>query len=325
MNDDDYDSGGDSTDGDDETVDSCEAYISFESTRDPSSKLEESISFSWPGIYDDDDDDDEDEDEDGNGGSVDDGGGSRRRRGRKLRKVILSTLLEEGDLSPLFDGATWAGTRLWAAAVRAAQYLSGRLPATPPGTSEEEEEEEEEEDGSSSDHRSILGDAIVRMPTTETAAAGDGDRGGIGGDEYDAARARTATTLSVLELGCGLGVPGMILHLMGCDVVLTDQAGILSQLERNVAANFGAAAATATGGDGGEDDGGGGGDDDDGPRRRRRPRRRRDGRGATVRAMPLSWSRDGARRLAEDLGRGGAGFDVVVNCDCVYEPLYGKR
>ena len=128
MNDDDYDSGGDSTDGDDETVDSCEAYISFESTRDPSSKLEESISFSWPGIYDDDDnddDDDDDEDEDGNGGSVDDGGGSRRRRGRKLRKVILSTLLEEGDLSPLFDGATWAGTRLWAAAVRAPARARG--------------------------------------------------------------------------------------------------------------------------------------------------------------------------------------------------------
>jgi hypothetical protein len=116
--------------------------------------------------------------------------------------------------------------------------------------------------------------------------------------------------------------------------VLTDQPDILSQLERNVHVNFGTGETTTTtttargggrgGGEGDDGDdygGGGGGGGGDGPRRRRNARG-----GATIRAMPLSWSRDGARRLAEDVGReGGGGFDVVVNCDCVYEPLYGKR
>ena len=51
-------------------------------------------------------------------------------------------------------------------------------------------------------------------------------------------RTSSATSTSLLELGCGLGVPGMILHLLGCDVVLTDQEDILSQLEKNVSSNF---------------------------------------------------------------------------------------
>jgi hypothetical protein len=316
TDDDDYhgDSGGVSDDGEDSessSVDSCEAYISFESTRDTSSRLEESISFSWPGIDEDDDDNDGHDDDDDGGmstrriaGDSSSGSSGCSGRRRRPRKVVLSTLLEEGDLSPLFDGATWAGTRLWAAAIRAVQYLSGRLPPTRTAATS----------GGVGSGRSEGDDAIIvrMMTTTETATVDDRDDDN---DDGAATKTKTKTKTSILELGCGLGVPGMILHLMGCDVVLTDQPGILSQLERNVAINFGTTARIGGGGQDEDKD-----EDDGGPRRRRgRPG------AATIRAMPLSWSRDCARCLLEDLGRGVTGFDIVVNCDCVYEPLYGKR
>lgn len=225
------------SDEDGDSVDSCEAYISFESTRNQSSRLEESISFSWPGIY--------EEYDDFTGVQHHDDDTTMKRR--KLRKVILSTLLEEDDLSPLFDGATWAGTRLWSAAIRAVQFLSGRLP----------------------NHCSSNENAFIEMNRT--------------------------TPTSVLELGCGLGVPGMILHLLGCHVVLTDQPDILSQLEKNVAFNFGHV------------------DDNNDGRQKSR-----------IQAMPLSWSRDNTNQLLVELGRETTGFDIVVNCDCVFEPLYGQ-
>lgn len=225
----------DDDDSDDNSLDSCEAYISFESTRNESSKLEESISFSWPGIYEEYDDIPVVESSENDDTTM---------KRRKLRKVILSTLLKEDDLSPLFDGATWAGTRLWSAAIRAVQYLSGRLP----------------------DHCSTF---IEIKRTTPTY---------------------------VLELGCGLGVPGMILHLLGCHVVLTDQPDILSQLEKNVALNFGHV-----------------------------NNNNNDGRKISrIQAMPLSWSRDNTNQLLVELGRETTGFDIVVNCDCVFEPLYGQ-
>ncbi|KAL3826966.1 hypothetical protein ACHAXA_000030 [Cyclostephanos tholiformis] len=361
----------DEDDNDSGSVDSCEAYINFESIRNARSMLEESISFSWPGIYDDDDDDYDDYDdydeekewEDDDIGEEDvqcediddaDGGGTtmiksatattttggkRNERRRTPRKIVLSTLLEEYDLAPLFDGATWAGTRLWAAAIRAVQYLSGRLP--PP----------------------IIPVTYNNMTST-TSFTNASKWEGTG--EYDAidivrmmtssSSSRTTTkSTSVLELGCGLGVPGMILHLLGCDVVLTDQSDILSQLEKNVASNFperrssshrrinATSSSSMTMTTPHENDGGVDIHDDididididnDESRlrrsilqrgrigRRRRRRRRHDD--ATIRAMPLSWSRDGAMRLLEDLDRTDIGFDIVLNCDCVYEPLYGK-
>ncbi len=61
----------------------------------------------------------------------------------------LSSLLEEDDLVPLFDGAGWAGTRVWAAAIWGLKYLIEEY-----------------------------------------------------GDQ----------NLSLCELGCGLGVPGMVWH-----------------------------------------------------------------------------------------------------------------
>ena len=99
----------------------------------------------------------------------------------------------------------------------------------------------------------------------------------------------------MLELGCGLGVPGMIYHMLGSNVILTDQEDILTQLEKNVLDNF---PSTSTA--------------------------RVDGSQHYIRAMPLSWSREGVHSLLEQLHLSTDGFDIVLNCDCVFEPLYGK-
>lgn len=94
----------------------------------------------------------------------------------------------------------------------------------------------------------------------------------------------------------------MIFHLLGCNVVLTDQAEILSQLRKNVVDNF----PSTTEEESNADDG----------KKKQQP---------TIQAMPLSWSRTDVHDLLEQLGKSNVGFDIVVNCDCVYEPLYGKR
>lgn len=234
-----------------QSVDSCEAYISFESIRDPCTQLEEAVSFSWPGIY--------QHCEDGSA----EGEMIQHQEDRVLRKITISTLLEEDDLAPLFGGCQWAGTRLWGAAVRAIQYLAGHL---------EMDESNNNNSGSSG-------------AKFELNSSGD-----------------NKTTL--LELGCGLGVPGMIYHLLGSNVVLTDQEDILTQLEKNVADNF---PSTVISNDETSSL------DSDAPAKQH-----------YIRAMPLSWSRTGVNSLLEQLQLSTAGFDIVLNCDCVFEPLYGK-
>ena len=313
-------------DDDDDSINSCEAYINFVSIRDARSQLEEGISFGWPGVYDDDDDDDDDEKEDKGGNLVepaDDNVGvdttgvngsatTANERKRRPRKIVLSTLLEERDFAPLFDGASWAGTRLWPAAIRAVQYLSGILPSTTTESSTTLTNKiasvEGDGDGEHASRYDGDIDIITMMETTRTSS--------------------TAST-SVLELGCGLGVPGMILHLLGCDVVLTDQVDILSQLEKNISSNFHDARSNSSRRATTEissssttiviDN------INDNEASIRCLRRRRERGSAKIRAMPLSWSRDGISRLLKDLNRADIGFDVVLNCDCVYEPLYGKR
>ena len=219
---------------DTDSIDSCEEYINFKSIRVDG--LEEAISFSWPGIY---------EEEEANNDGGDDGENDGDIKKKQLRKLVISTLLEEDDLAPLFDGSRWAGTRLWAAAVRAVQYINGRLPRTE--------------------------NLLIQTKENDGKA------------------------ISLLELGCGLGVPGMIFHLLGCNVVLTDQIEILSQLEKNVLDNFPNAEEEKV-----------------------------EAKQSTIIAKPLSWSRRDVNSLLDDLGKSDSGFDIVVNCDCVYEPLYGK-
>ena len=50
---------------------------------------------------------------------------------------------------------------------------------------------------------------------------------------------------AMLELGCELGVPTIIYHLLGGNTVLTNQADILFQLEKNAMDNFSKTAITS--------------------------------------------------------------------------------
>ena len=43
---------------------------------------------------------------------------------------------------------------------------------------------------------------------------------------------------SVIELGCGSGVPGMCARVLGADVILTEQESLVELLQKNVASNF---------------------------------------------------------------------------------------
>lgn len=269
MNDDDS-----SSDWDDEkSIDSCEAFVSFQSIRNAG--LEEAICVSWPGVYEADHDVDDaisdgydvvikaakkSDDADNNADS------SNEQSAKKLRKIILSTLLEEDDIAPLFDGSRWAGTRLWGAAVRGIQYVAGVLDAKPD---------------------------FVTIPSNNVSGSYENEEG-----ETKSCRP------SMIELGCGLGVPGMIYHLLGGTVVLTDQADILSQMEKNVLNNFPKTALSATA--------------------TNEVRVELEKMGPTVQASPLSWSHEDVLKLLEQTNRSSTGFDIILNCDCVFEPLYGK-
>ena len=87
----------------------------------------------------------------------------------------------------------------------------------------------------------------------------------------------------LVELGCGLGVPGMVLALQrNFDVTLTDMGALVEQLQRNLDQNecF---------------------------------------QSLPITAMALDWSKEGVKELCQD----GKSYDIVLNCDCIYEPLYG--
>jgi predicted nicotinamide N-methyase len=141
------------------------------------------------------------------------------------RAILISTLLEEDDLAPLFAGAQWAGTRVWHAAICMMKYLADN-------------------------HQDDL-----KTPNCQ-----------------------------LLELGCGLGVPGMLCNaLYDTKTYLTDQESILSQLKHNIQENF-------------------------------------DPVSSELYAKALDWSREAVQDLLQETGP----FDFVINCDCVYEPLYGE-
>lgn len=99
---------------------------------------------------------------------------------------------------------------------------------------------------------------------------------------------------AVLELGCGLGVPGMVAALLGAkEAVLSEQEQLIPLLQRNVAANFA----------------------------------ERPGAGRVL-VEELSWGTQEAldfqaTRAGAGEGEGASQFGMILCCDCVFEPLYG--
>ena len=116
------------------------------------------------------------------------------------------------------------------------------------------------------------------------------------GLEYILRQRPTQKLGALLELGCGLGVPGMIwkqvLNAEGGSssprVILTDRDSLVPQLQANVEDNF---------------------------------------RGdSSIEAVALDWSTEGiASLLRTEKESHNTIFDVCINCDCVYEPLYGRK
>ena len=106
----------------------------------------------------------------------------------------------------------------------------------------------------------------------------------------------TSEKTNVIELGCGLGVPGMLLGLLWPNlrrVVLTDKDELVEQLEHNL-------------------------------EQLRCRRQKMSFSASTLQAASLDWSAEGVRGLVASMGLSKRGFDVALNCDCVYEPLYGE-
>lgn len=166
----------------------------------------------------------------------------------KHPKLRLSTCMQPADISPMFSGTQWAGTRVWRSSIVATQYMLHEFGRQPQHTNSNQEEK---------------------------------------------------NNSTLVELGCGLGVPGMILHAMlGWNVVLTDKDPLPKQLEENCKTNFPGVY------------------------------------GKHIQAHELDWSREGVNELIDQkyfvrkdadgkAKKSRAGFDFVINCDCVYEPLYG--
>ncbi|OQS07676.1 hypothetical protein THRCLA_00335 [Thraustotheca clavata] len=89
--------------------------------------------------------------------------------------------------------------------------------------------------------------------------------------------------LRVLELGAGLGVPGMVAGLLGAKrVVITEQPELVPLIRTNIRRNIASL--------------------------------------SSVEAKILSWGREATTSFCDEMGL----FDLVLSCDCVYEPLYGE-
>ena len=120
----------------------------------------------------------------------------------------------------------------------------------------------------------------------------------------------------LLELGAGLAVPSLLLKaLRDASVVITDIGSLVSQLQANIAANRTLLLRGRTK------------DDEDEP-----ADTSSSNKSSSIQACALDWSRKGVHDLLEQLSssKGGSGsnneslhLDVILNCDCLFEPLYG--
>lgn len=91
----------------------------------------------------------------------------------------------------------------------------------------------------------------------------------------------------VIELGCGLGLPGMVSAALGAHVLLTDVPEVIPFIEKRIAQNFPTNPAHTDG---------------------------------SVRSAALAWDSASAKQLLAQEGC----FDLVLSSDGIYAPLYGE-
>uniref|UniRef100_K3WC98 Uncharacterized protein n=1 Tax=Globisporangium ultimum (strain ATCC 200006 / CBS 805.95 / DAOM BR144) TaxID=431595 RepID=K3WC98_GLOUD len=102
-------------------------------------------------------------------------------------------------------------------------------------------------------------------------------------------------TLRIIELGAGIGVPGMAARIAGArDVIITEQDELLELMHRNLADNADVLRISSE--------------------------YNVVEHGAIV-ARPLSWGIDETRAYFAE--NSNEPIDIVLSCDCIYEPLYG--
>lgn len=182
----------------------------------------------------------------------------------------LSTQLPSDCIAPMFHGTQWAGTTIWRSAVVALQYLLYC-------------------NDNDHDH-----DTSKLAVTTSKSSVGSG--------------IKLDPSMTLLELGCGLGVPGMVLHARtGCRTILTDKDDLLLQLQHNIQSNFYNTK----------------GDDDEHDNELKGQNFSQSIEKRMIVAQGLDWSIDGVHELLERCTNTSSSIHVILSCDCIYEPLYG--
>jgi hypothetical protein len=138
-------------------------------------------------------------------------------------------------------------------------------------------------------------------------------------------RGSITPSTSILELGAGLAVPSMVLRaLTKCQVVVTDVDSLVPQLQANLQANHELLYVTSSAGQ--HEDAEDGKDDDPAFSESAIATAASNTTTATnpsssIQACALDWSREGVQELLET--HPNLHLDIVLNCDCIFEPLYG--
>ena len=197
--------------------------------------------------------------------------------------LFVETIMEETELAPLFDGEVWAGSMIWHAALHAVEYI----------------------------YEQSIYDFIYNKTRTETESRKGNYR------EIESLE-NMHHSIDLIELGCGTGIPGLLCSLLGFNVCLTEQANLIPLLEKNTIKNLPLLLSNQhvfSGGSANE---------------------AKELETSHITIKEFTWDADKAYELVEERikndkknnldptknNRSGT-FDLILCCDCVYEPLYG--
>ena len=222
----------------------------------------------------------------------------------KKYALYIETVMEEKELAPLFDGEVWAGSMIWHAALHAVDYI----------------------------YEQKIYEHININRKNRRKQENDNSED----DDID-------LSINLIELGCGTGIPGLLCSLMGFNVCLTEQPNLIPLLIKNVNKNLDVLQTQKQ-------------QQQQQQRVQKqqqhqdKEQRNKQSKGEVVThenaidmkeelsnidnqisIKELIWDEETAERLVEErktnsdhmADKSNGTFDVILCCDCVYEPLYG--